>query len=426
MKVLLINTFENRGGAAVACKRLMTSLKKQGGGVKMLVRDKRSADPDVVSVNKTGPDKRINNLRFVYERLVIWLNNLFSRKDLFAVSLGNAGVDVSDHPLVQEADIIHIHWINQGFLSLKSIEKLIRLNKPVVWTMHDMWPCTGICHHARDCSHYTDHCGDCFFLRRSGQKDLSYRIFQKKLRVGYENILFVACSEWLRTKAEKSGLLEHSKILTIPNPLDTDLFSPSDKLEVRKKLGLSQNSCFLLFGAAKVGDARKGFKYYFEALRLLNHAMPELNGKLELLFMGDAGLEVPGDIPYPAHFTGFLTDEGKIADWYNAATLFVLPSLEENLPNMIMESMACGTPVVGFDTGGIPEMIDHKCNGYVARYKDSRDLMEGIAWGLSLPDVKDVSENARKKVTDCYSEKMIAERFLQLYSELLADKNGIK
>lgn len=426
MKIVLINTSENKGGAAVACKRLMISLKKQGISVKMLVRDKQTTEPDVISIGGSKNQKRINRLRFVYERLVIWLNNFFSRKNLFSVSIANTGMDITRLKEVKEADIIHLHWINQGMLSLKDIHKLIALRKPMVWTMHDMWPCTGICHHARDCSHYTHNCGNCIFLKLSGNKDLSYRVFRKKLRVGYENILFVACSNWLKSQAERSSLLKHSKVVTIPNPLDTNLFSPLDKLEVRKRLGLSLDGYFLLFGAAKVGDVRKGFEYYFEALRLLNFEMPELRGRLELIFMGEAGLEIPKDIPYPAHFTGFLTDEKKIADWYNAASLFVLPSLEENLPNMIMESMACGTPVVGFATGGIPEMIDHKYNGYVARYKDSRDLMKGICWLLNRADSREVSENARKKVVDYYSEKLIAERFSQLYSELLSYKNRTK
>ena len=426
MRVLLVNTSENRGGAAVACKRLMIALKKQGISVKMLVRDKQTTDPDVISIGESKNRKWINRVRFVYERLVIGLNNFFSRKNLFAVSIANTGMDITRLKEVKEADIIHLHWINQGMLSLKDIHRLVELGKPMVWTMHDMWPCTGICHHARDCSHYTQNCGNCFFLKLSGNKDLSYRVFQKKLRVGYENILFVACSDWLRSRTEKSSLLKYSKVVTIPNPLDTNLFSPLDKLEVRKRLGLSMDSYFLLFGAAKVGDVRKGFEYYFEALRLLNRAIPELRGRLELIFMGEAGLEIPQDIPYPAHFTGFLTDEEKIADWYNAASLFVLPSLEENLPNMIMESMACGTPVVGFDTGGIPEMIDHKYNGYVARYKDSHDLMKGICWLLNQADIQEVSENARKKVVDYYSEKLIAERFSQLYSELLSYKNRTK
>ncbi len=422
MKVVLVNTSEKKGGAAVACKRLVKALRKSGVSVKMIVRDKQTDNPDVVSVNTSFWKTKINFFRFVWERLVIWLNNFFSRKNLFAVSLANTGVDVSEHPLVQEADVIHIHWMNQGFLSLKSVEKLIRLNKPVVWTMHDMWPCTGICHHARNCSHYTQDCGDCFFLKLPGKKDLSYRIFQKKLRVGYENICFVACSNWLKIKAEKSRLLKHSKLTVIPNPLDINLFSPVDKSEVRQKLGLSLNSYFLLFGAAKVGDVRKGFEYYFEALRLLNRKMPELNGKLELIFMGEFGLEMPHDIPYPAHFTGFLTDEKKIADWYNAASLFVLPSLEENLPNMIMESMACGTPVVGFDTGGVPEMIDHKYNGYVARYKDSYDLMKGIYWILFEANSEILSQKVRQKVVENYAEEIIARKYYNLYEQLLNAK----
>ena len=192
MKVLLVNTSENRGGAAVACKRLMISLKKQGISVKMLVRDKQTTSPDVISIGESECQERMNRLRFVHERLVIWLNNFFSRKNLFSVSIANTGMDITRLKEVKEADIIHLHWINQGMLSLKDIHKLIVLGKPMVWTMHDMWPCTGICHHARECSHYTRDCGNCFFLKLSGNKDLSYRVFQKKLRVGYENILFVA------------------------------------------------------------------------------------------------------------------------------------------------------------------------------------------------------------------------------------------
>lgn len=422
MKVVLVSTYEQTGGAAVACKRLMKSLRKQGLSVKMLVRVKQSTDPDVVSVSGTRLRKGINYLRFVSERLVIWLNNFFSKRNLFAVSIANTGTDITKLEEVKEADVIHLHWINQGMLSLGDIRKLVELGKPVVWTMHDMWPSTGICHHARSCSHYIQNCGDCFFLKLSGKRDLSFRVFQKKLQGGYEKICFVACSSWLKNKAEKSRLLKHSNIVTIPNPLDVELFSPWNKVEIRKKLGLPPDKYFLLFGAAKVGDVRKGFEYYFEALQFLDRERPELNGMLELIFMGNAGLEIPAGIPYPAHFTGFLTDEKEIAGWYNAVNLFVLPSLEENLPNMIMEAMACGTPVVGFDTGGIPEMIDHGENGYIARYKDSHDLMKGIYWVLCQADAKELSENARKKVMDCFSDKIVADRFYQLYSDLLYGK----
>lgn len=419
MKVLLINTLENRGGAAIACKRLMKSLKKQGISAKMLVRDKQSVDPDVVSISETKLKKKINGLRFVTERLVIWLTNCFSKKNLFAVSIANTGTDITKLPEVEEADIIHLHWINQGMLSLEDIHRLLELGKPVVWTMHDMWPMTGICHHARLCSHYTQSCGDCFFLKLSGKKDLSFRVFQKKLHMGYEKIFFIACSNWLKSKAEISHLLKFSKIACIPNPLDTKLFLPLNKREVRKMLGLPLDKYYLLFGAAKMGDVRKGFEYYFEALQLLHRKMPQLSGKLELIFMGEAGLELPAEIPYRAHFTGFLTEEKELADWYNAVDLFILPSLEENLPNMIMESMSCGTPVVGFDVGGIPEMIDHRINGYIACYRDSYDLMEGIIWCLLKANYSELSFQARKKVENSYPEEKIAVKYLNLYRTVL-------
>ena len=166
MKVVILNTSERTGGAAVAAGRLGKALRKAGIQVDKLVRE----------------DTWLNRFRFYWERLIIFLFNHLSRKNLFTVSIANTGVDVSNHPLVKEADIIHLHWVNQGFLSLKDIKALTKLGKPIVWTMHDMWPCTGICHHARDCEKFQTRCEACFFLNSKG-KDLSTFVFDKKLYI---------------------------------------------------------------------------------------------------------------------------------------------------------------------------------------------------------------------------------------------------
>ena len=138
MKVVLLNTSELTGGAAVAANRLMKALRKSGVEASMLVRDRKTDDPHVVSIDDSRMKRRLNFLRFVWERLVILICNLFSRKNLFQVSIANTGTDLSKHPLVQEADVIHLHWINQGFLSLADIRKLINTGKPIVWTLHDL------------------------------------------------------------------------------------------------------------------------------------------------------------------------------------------------------------------------------------------------------------------------------------------------
>ena len=181
MNILILNTSELTGGAAVAANRLAKALGKSGVEVSMLVRDRKTDHVKVFSVNNSWTSHRLNSFRFIWERLIIFICNFFSKKNLFQVSIDNTGTDLSKHPLVQQADVIHLHWVNQGFLSLSDIKKLVNTGKPIVWTMHDMWPCTGICHHARDCEKFQTECESCFFLKSKG-KDLSTSVFDKKMQ----------------------------------------------------------------------------------------------------------------------------------------------------------------------------------------------------------------------------------------------------
>lgn len=413
MKILLLNTSDRTGGAAVAANRLMQALRKQGVQADMLVRDLTIKDEHIQTVNQSGWIKRLNRFRFYWERLIIFLCNHFCKSELFRVSIANTGDDFSANKLVQNVDIIHLHWINQGFLSLKDIQKLINLGKPIVWTMHDMWPCTAICHHARECMAYYTLCQKCFYLK-SHSKDLSTMIYYKKQHLYQDaNITFVGCSNWLRLKAEKSGLLKGKKILNIPNPIDLSIFHPKERNRCREQLYLPSNKYLILFGALNVMDNRKGVDYLIQSLSLLNRK------DIELVVFGQVKQEIKTMFSVPIHSMGYLTDETKIAMLYNAVDLFVTSSLDENLPNTIMESMACGTPCVGFNTGGIPEMIDHLENGYVARYKDAEDLARGIAWALDYPDKKRLSDACVEKVKREYAEDVVAQRYMQLYEELL-------
>ena len=336
MKILILNTSERTGGAAVAAGRLEKALLRAGISVSKIVRK----------------DTKLNRLRFYWERLIIFLCNGLNRKKLFMVSIANTGEDISSNPLVKEADIIHLHWINQGFLSLNNIKKLVELNKPIVWTMHDMWPCTGICHHSRECEKFKGNCGSCFFLNSKG-KDLSSNVFGKKLSLYHTiNITFVGCSQWLANRARQSRLLKNKDVLSIPNPLDINIFYKKERKSVRKVLGLPPNKKLLLL----LTDRRKGIEYLITSLELLDRQ------DVELVVLGQVKENIRNMFSLPIHSIGYLSDELKIVDLYNAVDMFVTPSLEENLPNMIMESMACGTPCVGFRVGGIPEMIDHQVN----------------------------------------------------------------
>lgn len=413
MKVLILNTSERTGGAAVAANRLMNALCKQGVEANMLVRDKQSDDERVVSVNHSGFQRLLNFLRFVWERLVIFLCNKLNRKDLFRVSIANTGVHLASHPLVKEADVIHLHWINQGFLSLKGLRQLIATGKPIVWTMHDMWPATAICHHARTCECFQTLCQNCFYLG-SHNSDLSTLIFSRKSKL-YTNstMTFVCCSKWLMNRAVKSQLLQQRKVLSIPNPINLMLYHPLDKQQAREQFGLPLDKPLLLFGALNVTDERKGIDYLIRALHVLS------TQSVELVVFGQVKDKIEEMLPVRIHAMGYLSDDQKIAQLYSAVDMFVTSSLEENLPNTIMEAMACGTPCVGFQTGGIPEMIDHAKNGYVAHYQDAQDLAKGIQWVINHPNPEALRQACVEKVRTHYAEAVVAQQYITLYEQLL-------
>lgn len=412
MRVLLINTFETKGGAAVACKRLAMALQKQGIEVNMLVRDKNSSDPFVQSVVNSSFKKLYSKVAFMSERFQIFLANGLSRKNLFAVSTASNGFNIRNNKLVQDADIIHLHWINQGLLSLREIGALAKLGKPIVWTMHDMWPMTGICHHSGECSRFKENCGLCKHLTNPTSRDLSYKVFKNKKRlVANSNITFVACSEWLQKKTADSALMLGNAMTNIPNPIDTDFFKPGDKLKARQDLSLPLDKKLILFGAAIVSEKKKGIDYLINATHLLS----DLKDEVELVYFGQVKEELSGAFGLRTHALGYISDMHTILKMYQAVDCFVTPSLEENLPNMIMEAMSCGVPCIGFETGGIPEMITHRETGYVAQYLSAEDLASGIRFALT----ENFKQKVRDSVLNKYTESVIAKRYIRLYEKSL-------
>ena len=419
MRVLIVNTSERIGGAAIAAGRLVEALKNNGIKAKMLVREKQTDRLSVIELKRNW--WRV--WQFIWERILIWKENRFKKHNLFAVDIANTGTDITTIPEFQAADIIHLHWINQGMLSLNDIRKILQSGKPVVWTMHDMWPCTGICHHARECDKYHQECHPCPYIHKGGgKKDLSNQVFKKKKEV-YQSapVTFVTCSRWLKERAGQSALLKGHTIVDIPNPISTGLFKPQNALAARNKMELPTDKKLILFGSVKVTDKRKGIDYFIESCKLLAEKYPEMKEELGVVVYGKNSECLKPLIPFQVYALDYISNEKDLVNIYNAVDLYVTPSLEENLPTTIMEAMACGVPCVGFNVGGIPEMIDHLHNGYVAEYKSAEDLANGIIWTLSESEYQSLSEEACRKAVSNYSESIVAKKYIDIYNKITGD-----
>lgn len=418
MKVLIISTYETHGGGSIAAKRLTAALNKTTGvEAKLLVNVAQTADPSVIEVADTKWKKWMRKFRFIVES-ILFLPFELSKKERYSFSTAYFGTDITKHPLVREADILHLHWINQSFLSHKNLRRLIELGKPIVVTMHDVWYFTGGCHYTRECDHFMQECGNCILIKHSGDNDLSHRLWKIKHAMYSDSMKFVACSNWLADLARTSSLLKPNYITSIPNPIDRSVFNRKDKLLSRKQFNLPEDKILLLFVAVKVDNERKGYHYLSAALKNLFESDSPIKKDLEIVVMGNVDDPSLINFYFPTHFLGRLSNVDAIVSCYNAANLFIAPSLEDNLPNTLVESISCGTPAVAFKVGGIPDIIDHKYNGYLAAYKDTSDLINGIEWVLSQ-DQATISDNCLEKAQNTFSESAVAPQFIDLYKTML-------
>ena len=395
MKVLLISTSEQSGGGAIAARRLMKALNANGMEAKMMVRDKQTDDKAVVKAGSKLPK--------LMERLAILPRLGFRPSRLWQADIANVGIGITHTREFQEADVVHLHWVCQGMLSLNETERIMRSGKRIVWTLHDEWPYLGVCHYRGDCTE--QECRHCPILCGS----LPYYIYRRKHDMYRKwHPTFAGCSQWITEQARKAMPTEH--VVHINNCIPSDLFHPTDMQQARLSLALPRDKRLLLFCSQKVTDERKGIAYLSEAIRELT-----LKGSTEALHLVVVGKNAE-QIPLPkgigiTHFGS--VGEQMMPSIYNAADVFLTPSLQDNLPNTIAEAMSCGTPCVGFDVGGIPEMIDHKENGYVARYRDAADLAEGIHFVLG----HNLRQAASEKAAKAYDETSVAQQYISLYTQ---------
>lgn len=415
MKVLHLNTFDANGGAAIACNRLHKALKSEGINSFLGVAKKTTDDESIIPMSSKLNKSLlpfINKINMLPLYLYKYNKNVYFSTDFLSICTIQTIKDISP-------DIVHLHWVNNSFLSSTAMGKLAQLNIPIVMTLHDTWAFTGGCHYFYNCQNWKLSCGSCSELVYGHPYDITYWNWKAKQKA-YAKICpyIVTPSHDFLNRVRASSLLAQYNSTCIPNPIDTSIFRPIERSLARNILGLSQNKKYILFGACSaISDNNKGYDLLCDSLQYLKNS---LNIEVTCLIFGASQGASSQKIPFNAQYLGFLHDELMLALVYSAADIFICPSRAENFPNTVLESLSCGTPVIAFSIGGIPDMIDHDITGYIATPHDTKDLAYGIAKFLSSSSNKiNICKAARKKVIEQFSLSIIAKQYINVYEKIL-------
>lgn len=416
MKVISLSTFDIKDGAARAAYRLHQGLNEISVESWILSQTKYSQDRQVIGgKSASGIEQAKTGLRLTLDQLP--LKRYRQRaKQRFSPNW------LPDKIMPQIArfnpDLINLHWIGAGYLQIETIAKL---DRPLVWTLHDMWSFTGGCHYNQSCDKYIASCGACPLLGSDREADLSRQVWQRKQKAWRDiDLTIVTPSRWLADCAGSSSLFGKRRIEVIPYGLDLDTYRPIDRQTARDLLKLPQDKQLILFLSLNAtSDTRKGFHLLQPALQKLSQA--GWQDKLELMVVGASEPEKASELGFKAHYLGILKDDLTLALAFSAADVFVAPSLQDNLPNTVLEAIACGTPAVAFKIGGMPDMIEHQLNGYLAQPYEIEDLVQGITWTLEDPTrTQTLSHQARQKAEREFALTIQARAYEALYQELLA------
>lgn len=418
MKILTLNVSDTTGGAARAAYRIHHVVCAAGVEGEFLVKYKQQKDPKVISTDRFDNYKSLKiPFRWVQRKIKNKLQQLrwkpySQREEVFLSDLRGSNL----HGALQKLDydILHLHWINLRFID---IHDLAKINKPIVWTLHDCWPFTGICHYFYNCERYIQSCGCCPHLHSQNTKDLSHKVWREKMKVFSNLNIHVVCpSNWLANAARKSSMFKHFPVSVIPNPIDSNFFIPADKTEACHLLDLNPAKTYILYGAINaLNDSRKGFIEFKKCMQYFEENYNSIN--IVILVFGSnekANLDLKN---IAQKDLGMLNDQQLLAA-YRAANVMIVPSLSENLSNIIMESLSCGTPVVAFNIGGNSDMIKHQQNGYLAIEEDIKDLACGVKWCLDNNSDCKLSDSARKAVLDNFTTQIVSKRYINVYSAL--------
>lgn len=413
MKVLIVSSSDEKGGAARAAYRLHEALNCSGVNSQMLV-DTKSGDDYKVFTSESNISKGISLIRRILDRMLVNFYTYRSKTYFSPNCIPFSGLIEGINAI--NPDVVHLHWVNKAMLSMSDIAQI---KAPVVWSLHDMWAFTGGCHYDEECGAYKYRCGSCKVLGSTKPNDLSRKIFNKKLKsyVKHENLTVVGLSRWLADCAIKSTLFKKNEVVCVPNPIDTLVYSPLDKNIAREIFRLPIDKKLILFGAmGATSDPRKGYKALCEALVKLK------SDNIELVVFGSSKPKVSEEFKFKTHYLGLLHDDVTLRTLYSAADVMVVPSMQEAFGQTASESMSCGTPVVAFSCTGLLDIVEHLKTGYLAKPFDTTDLANGIEWVLSAPNYNELSSNARNKVMIEFDSQVVAKRYIKLYENVL-EKN---
>ena len=405
MKVLHISNSVSTQSAAY---RLHKALMKQNIDSYIYVKDLSVVEEKIIR-NQNKIKQELNKISSCLEyQLISKIKN--EKTEPFSVGI----ISKLNYNTIKalNPDVINLHWACAQFVSIKDLKFLSKYN--LVWTLHDSWGFTGGCHIPYNCLKYELDCSFCGKLNNT--LNLTKYILNKKNKI-YNAVDFaiVTPSKWLSNCCKNSKVLQHKKIYTIGNPLDVNFFKPIEKNIARDILNLSKDRKIIAFGAVNTKDKNKGFEYLVNSIKLLKNNYHYQD--ILLLVFGNNGKDLDNQIDYEICNLGYLHDPISLKLVYSAADVFVLPSKSESLSYVIMESMACSTPAVAFNVGGISDMVEHKINGYLAKPFDVNDLCSGIDYILKNKD-KELGINARSKIIKNYSYDKIARQYIELYRKL--------
>ncbi len=415
-RIMHVSASDLAGGAARAAFRLHESLKHQGEDSQMFVAARQSEEEDIHQYQPPNAlsERFLRLARREYLRRVqtpyqttrpAGLEHFRDDRSIF----GDELLEQMPH-----ADIINLHWV-ADFIDYRRFLPEAAATTPLVWTLHDMNPFTGGCHYDLGCGRFRQNCGTCPQLGSHREDDLSRSIHRRKeqafSRMNPEMVRIVAGSHWLANAARSSSLLSRFNITTIHCGIDAETFRPRDRYDLRAELNIPMSAFVVLFAADEINNQRKGLNHLLQALRKI-----QSQKEIFLLSVG-GGSKI--DAPFPHIHLGKFTNDQMLSIFYNAGDCFVIPSIQEVFGLTALEAMACGTPVVGFDTGGIPDMVRPGETGLLARPADSDDLSAQILWMIEHPaERKAMGENARRMVEREFTNTIQARRYISLYEEL--------
>ena len=419
MKIVHVNTFDTLGGAARSAYRLHQGLRAIGEDSTMFVREAYSNDPSVTEMQNSRDflDRACRRIR--KQRIARDFQRYRSTRpagfEPFQDCRSQARFDFLRE--LPACDILNLHWVANSFLDYESFFSRVPAATRVVWTLHDMNAFTGGCHYDAGCGRFADCCGRCPQLGSNDPKDLSNRIWHRKAkafsRLDSSRLQFVTPSRWLAEEIRRSPLAGRFPISVIPYGLDLNDFAPRDRAACRDILGLPLDAKVLLFVADGLDNERKGFAQLTAALAALPRDVP-----VAILSVGRNKPDV--EIHVPWIHVGSVGNDRLLSVLYSAADIFIIPSLQDNLPNAVLEAMACGTPVLGFAVGGIPDMVRPGVTGMLVPPADVEALGSAIIQLLRDPEhLGEMGLNCRRVAIEEYSLVLQAGRYSKLYAAAL-------